>query len=166
MELNYVMAATFSRSNSSLTGATPTGATLTGIDRLGLALSFACALHCLAMPLILMVVPLLGINFFSHSYFDKAFLILTLLVASTSLCWGTRIHRQWRVWAFVIAAIACFAMSGAHLFGPHEGAGGPLDVDHYDLGTSFLFALGGFCLVAAHWVNLKLCKSCHSCESK
>ncbi|AWV99483.1 MerC domain-containing protein [Arcticibacterium luteifluviistationis] len=33
--------------------------------KLGLSLSFLCAIHCLAMPFVLVLLPFLGANFFS-----------------------------------------------------------------------------------------------------
>ena len=111
-------------------------------DRIGMTLSMACAIHCLAMPLLL---PL--IRFFLGGWDHRI---------------GYRYHNSFDCGPYPLMCIlkapeaqgACHACSWALAWTPRR---------------TFAFCiccLGRFSLAIGHWVNLKLCKSCPSCKEE
>ncbi|MBN8548058.1 MAG: MerC domain-containing protein [Deltaproteobacteria bacterium] len=118
------------------------------LDKIGACLSFACAIHCIAMPFIITVLPLLGLGILAHSSFETFMFIITISLATASLCWGTYIHRETRVLLFLAAAILLFYIGGFTTHSEHEAV---------------LVGFGGVCLAVGHFINLRLCKSCRDC---
>lgn len=113
-------------------------------------MSFACALHCLFLPVLITVLPLLGFGYLVSHEFDVVMLAVTLGVASLSLGWGVRIHKNRKVFILLGAAILSFSAAMMHEeLASHAG----------------FFALGGFFLVIGHILNRRLCKSCRDCQS-
>ena len=120
------------------------------LDKVGACLSFACAIHCIAMPFLITLLPLLGLGILAHSSFETFMFITTISLASASLCWGTYVHRETRVLLFVAAAVILFYIGGFSAHSTHEAV---------------YVGFGGLCLAVGHYINLKLCKSCrHCCE--
>jgi hypothetical protein len=120
------------------------------IDTIGAFASFLCAAHCMALPLILTVLPLAGLGIFYDHSFELVVLLITVSLATASLCWGTRIHGDRRVLLFIASAILFFTIS-------HE-------LNHGQWTHAATMFLGGLSLVAGHLINRKLCSSCHECE--
>ncbi len=119
------------------------------VDRLGILASAACAVHCLAMPLLLALLPAMGsIWIIGHSV-EWILAVVAVLMALGSLCWGFSIHRKKRLFLSFLAA-AVFILSGQL-------------VAHGWLETALVVA-GGLGLVGSHLLNRNLCKSCHTCE--
>ena len=67
------------------------------IDQIGVGLSLACAVHCLAAPLLLTALPLLGLSFLADDMTEVVLLSSALVLAAGSLCWGFRRHKSGRV---------------------------------------------------------------------
>lgn len=120
------------------------------MDTVGACLSLACAAHCIAMPLIITILPLLGLGVFAHSEFETVMFTVTISLAIASLCWGTMIHRNFRVLFFIAAALILFYLGGFSI---------------HDQSEAWLVGFGGVCLALGHLMNRRLCKSCtHCCE--
>lgn len=123
---------------------------LSKMDTVGTCLSLACAAHCIAMPFVITVLPLLGLGVLAHSSFETYMFIITISLAAASLCWGTFIHREIRVLLFLAAAIILFCLGGFSLHDSREAT---------------FVAFGGVCLALGHLVNRRLCRSCVHCCS-
>ena len=67
------------------------------IDRLGARISFLCAIHCVVVPFAATVLPLVGFGFLADERVERTVLITSIALASASVCWGIRIHRQRRI---------------------------------------------------------------------
>lgn len=120
------------------------------LDTVGACLSLACAIHCIAMPFVITLLPLLGLGILAHSSFETFMFITTISLASASLCWGTFVHRETRILLFVAAAVMLFYMGGFTAHSKHE---------------ALFVGFGGLCLAIGHFINIRLCKSCrHCCE--
>jgi len=122
--------------------------TLSVVDRVGATVSFACAVHCVAMPFLLSVLPLLGLSVIAHETFERCMLVVALVFAVTSSCWGLRIHRSGKIAALFFIAIALLGFS-------RVCAG----ITH-----GLVLGLGGLTLSAGHFLNHHLCRSCSSCD--
>jgi hypothetical protein len=125
-------------------------------DRLGMTLSMACAIHCLVMPVLIPLLPLLASSFLTGETTESVILTATLLIAAPTLFRGYLKHRKFRVPAIFLLGLLFLALRpGAfHHDHVHEG-----EVWHF-----VLAALAGLSLAIGHWLNLRLCKSCPSCK--
>src|ERR1700757_1608611 len=92
------------------------------LDSLGVLLSGACIVHCLALPLLLALLPFLGGSLLGGHSFHEYLLLAVLPVSLTALGFGWRRHGDGRVlWLggaglFLLA----FATYGYRLFGLPE----------------------------------------------
>ena len=120
------------------------------IDQLGAGLSLICALHCLAVPLLLPLLSFAGMGFFASESVETAFLGTALVLAGGSLCWGFRIHHQ-RHTLLLLGGALLLIVGGR--FSPEETA----EVVCVVLGTGLL--AGG------HLLNRHLCKTCLQCQA-
>lgn len=119
------------------------------LDTLGACLSFACAVHCLAVPFLITLLPLIGLGFMADHAFEAVMLVVAVGLATASLCWGTRVHKKSKVLLFLAAAAILFAV-GFFAFG---------GLHHW-----LFIAFGGTCLAAGHIVNRRLCRTCSHCS--
>lgn len=65
------------------------------LDRLGIWASSLCAVHCLALPILIPLLPLIGASFFAQDWFERTILSLSMIVGFWALLSGFyRYHRQ------------------------------------------------------------------------
>ncbi len=108
-------------------------------DRIAIALSGLCAVHCALTPVLLSVLPFLG----SHAFEDKARLALGTL-GIVAIGFGMWVHRSARALPFLLAALGLFVwLTLSHP--PYEEA---------------LSVLASALLIAAHWTNLRAVRAC------
>ena len=123
------------------------------LDRAGATASFLCAIHCALMPLVVALLPLLGLSFLASEPVEWALLAASATLGSLSLCLGFRKHRKRRV--FMVLAIAIALLLAGRIFHEHHfGAWGPI-----------LMVIGGLSMMGAHLLNHHLCHSCTRCCS-
>ena len=119
------------------------------IDQIGVGLSLACAVHCLAAPLLLTALPLLGLSFVADDMTEVVLLSSALVLAVGSLCWGFQRHKSGRV--FLLLAVAVALIATGRLFAE-------------DRSESLLVVAGAVILAASHALNWHLCRSCLDCQ--
>jgi hypothetical protein len=120
------------------------------MDKLGIWISGGCALHCLLLPLLLPVLPLVASSFFAEAWFERTILSLSLIIGLTALLLGFfKYHRQ----LYPLSALIAGGVIYWHkdLFGE---AYEPITV-----------AVGATLIIAAHVINLKLCRACKACDA-
>ncbi len=122
------------------------------LDKAGATASFLCAIHCALMPLVVTLLPLLGLSFLASEPVEWGLLLLSAALGTLSLCLGFRAHRSRRVFAFLGIAVALLVM-GRIVEMRESGVFGPV-----------LMVCGGLTMVAAHLFNRKLCAACRSCN--
>jgi hypothetical protein len=147
------------------------------LDFFGASASFLCAIHCLAMPLLLTLLPAIGLSFLLNENIEKAFVIGTVALASLNSCWGYRLHKKSRVFIFILIGsalllIATFAMDHQHLHHSHDHHGhdhGPVRPQDNFWGLSMMVC-GAITLAIGHLLNRSFCNKCiahvHSNECK
>ena len=114
-------------------------------DRLGAGLGIACAIHCLAMPLLIGVLPFLGLTWLASDTVESWFAVALIMTALVGVFWGMKRHGSVRVIAtFAVAA----ALVGAGQVFHDEG-----EVGH------ILTVLGSFTIAGGHLLNTHLCKT-------
>lgn len=120
-------------------------------ERLASWLSFACAIHCLVMPLAIGVLPLLGAT--GGAYLgETAELGLTALVvvsALTAMIWGYRRHRDARFVALTALGLTIYLIG--HALG-HASAGSWYAVS--------MAVVGGLTLAGSSFFSARLSHVC------
>ena len=118
-------------------------------DTTGACLSVACAIHCLAMPLLVAVLPLIGLGFLANERAELFLILGAIGLAVGSLAWGVRHHRSWRALLILIVALAFIATARTAVEGTFEVV---------------FYSIGAVLLASAHLVNRHLCKTCPACK--
>lgn len=108
-------------------------------------LGIACAIHCLLMPVLIGVIPLVGLTFLTHGWVEFTILLSAFIISVMSLCWGYRVHGKARTFAILLAAILFFV------------------VGHISDHTVICPIVGGICLAGSQFLNRHLCKTCPKC---
>ena len=120
------------------------------VDTAGAGLSIACAIHCLAMPILVAVLPLIGLGFLATERAELVIITGAIGLAIVSLAWGVRHHRRWRALLLLIVALAFIATARTAVEGAFE---------------VIIYSIGGVLLASAHLMNRHLCKTCPACEN-
>ena len=115
-------------------------------DRLGAALGFLCALHCVAVPLLMGVLPSLGLEFLADGAVDLAIVALATVFAGVAAVLGYRQHGERRVVAGFAGAVALLV--AAQFFGEENIAGRVVSI------------AGGLTLAVTHLINMRLGRRC------
>ena len=119
------------------------------LDRIGIWVSSLCALHCLLLPLLLPIAPLVASSVFAEVWFERMILTFSILVGFAALFVGFhKYHRQ--LYPLYSLALGGLIYWNKDIFG-HE----------YE---PFTIAVGAFLIVAAHFTNMRLCNNCKKCE--
>lgn len=63
-------------------------------DILGISASILCAIHCAILPLLLVSLPVLGVNIIHNAAFEYGMIFLAFLVGSLALLHGFRHHHR------------------------------------------------------------------------
>ena len=119
------------------------------VDNTGACLSFACAIHCMAMPLLVTILPLIGLGFLANERAELFLITGAVVLGIGSLAWGVRLHRSWRALLVLIVALAFITTSRTAVEGTFEVV---------------FYSIGGILLASAHLVNRHLCKTCPACD--
>lgn len=118
--------------------------TLARADRVGFAASLLCAVHCAALPLVLAVLPALGLRVGGWIDFDQAFVVFATLLGATTLTLGWRRHRAFHAWLLLVPGLVLVWVGAFTRLHDHS-------MTHVAVMT-----VGGLLLAAAHLVNLRL----------
>lgn len=121
------------------------------VDTTGACLSFACAIHCLAMPLLIAVLPLIGLSFLVTERAELMLVIGAIGLAIGSVAWGIRHHRNWRAFLILVVALVFILTARTVVEGTFE---------------VIFHSVGGILLASAHLINRHLCKTCPTCEEE
>ena len=97
----------------------PTPGDATGIyemkrlDLVGLVMAGACAVHCLAMPLVLVYLPSLGLHWLTDGKVHYTLLGAGITVGGSTFLPGYRIHRRAWIPAVAVCGLATMAYAAA-----------------------------------------------------
>jgi hypothetical protein len=118
------------------------------LDQAGMLASSLCALHCMAMPIVVGVLPLLGLSFLADEQTEWTLIAVAFLLGLSSLLPGYwRRHRRWEPLA-MFALGAGLIMTVRLLFEESQAV------------ELIGVALGGLCLMTAHALNLRYSRFC------
>lgn len=114
-------------------------------DRFGFAASLLCAIHCAALPVLLALLPSMGIGIWAGEGFEQAFVVFASLLGLFTMVWGYRRHRAVRaLWLLIPGLVVLWA---AVLYPP---------LHHALVPHAVAMTLGGTLVGLAHLANLRL----------
>jgi hypothetical protein len=121
-------------------------------DKMAITLSIACAIHCLAMPLLLLLLPNFVVLQLNNEAYHTAMVLIVLPTSVFALFMGCKQHKRYRLLfiGFVGLILLVLAIS---------------------LGNEFwekvLTLMGSAVIAGGHYWNYRLCQQhtlCHRCE--
>jgi hypothetical protein len=117
------------------------------LDSLGVILSGTCMLHCLALPVLVTLFPIVQGSLLEEQYFHLIMLGLILPTSLIALTVGCRKHKDpvtILLGATGLVTLTITALIGHELFGV--------------LGERIVTTLGGLILASAHIQNYRCCR--------
>jgi hypothetical protein len=120
-------------------------------DKVGITVTSLCAIHCIMLPVLLPVLPLLGLTVNHNHAFERIMLLFTMVLGFVALFIGFhRYHRK--LYPFYSLFLGGFIYWQRDVWG-HE-------YEHAVL------IVGASLVVLAHVMNMRLCSQCDSCETE
>lgn len=117
------------------------------LDSLAIALSGLCLVHCLALPALIVLFPLLGATLIDHESFHQ--LILIAVVPTTAIALGTGYlrHKSNSIALLGLAGVAALVYAAFALHSMHAHAQ-----------ETWVTVGGGLLLALAHTMNFRRCR--------
>ena len=125
------------------------------IDKVAIGLSTVCTVHCLLLPIILVMLPALSTNIFGDEIFHQWLLIAVIPTSLIALTMGCRQHKNLSVMIFGLLGLAILIPTA--FFG-HELLG--------EAGEKIASVLGAAFIALGHIRNSSLCKDCGSTDQQ
>ena len=123
-------------------------------DRVAIALSTICIVHCLAMPFVIALLPVAAFTVGGDGHFHALMLWFVVPTSVLGFGLGFRVHRRADI--VLVGAAAVATLAAAALWG-HSAWDPSLEV-LVNVGASVLLA-------AAHWRNFREVRRLHHHES-
>jgi hypothetical protein len=112
-------------------------------DRVGAMASFLCAIHCALLPVVLTMLPFVGLEFLADHRFERGFVLFACVLALLVLIRGFRRHQVPLPLLLATPGLALLLLGVTY-------AEGYSIILH-----SALVTCGGLLLATAHFVNLR-----------
>jgi hypothetical protein len=120
------------------------------LDMLGFSASFACAVHCAALPVLITVPSALFVGFLANPAVEWTALGLSVVVGLLSLVSSyLRHHRKWNALVLFAAGLAVIWILSS------------LAPDGYE---PIVRPAGALMVALSHLINWRLCTKCRSCS--
>jgi hypothetical protein len=119
----------------------------THFDRVAIGLSLVCAVHCLLLPVALVILPTLAASTFSGERFHQWVLMAVLPTSLLALTMGCRRHRNMSVMAMGLPGLAILTL--AAILG-HDWLS--------ESGEKIASLLGASLIALGHFRNHALCR--------
>ena len=123
-------------------------------DKLAIGLSLACVLHCLALPIMLVLLPSLAALNLDNEAFHLWMVVAVLPSSLYALTMGCKQHKRYQllVWGIVGLALLVLALAlGEERIG--------------EWGEKALTVLGASFVAIGHWFNYRLCGAQNKIDS-
>jgi hypothetical protein len=113
-------------------------------DQSGIIVSIICLIHCLALPVVSIILPALNIAFFNFEQFHQLIFLLVASFGVLAFAVGFRVHKNFKLLLFSVFSIAVIGIATI--------------LEHYidEKIAHALNAFGSLLVIAAHLLNLKL----------
>ena len=137
------------------------------IDKLAISMAVLCAIHCLIVPILIVLVPLINTTFFVHKDFHLWMLIAVFPTTLASILIGCRKHKDRFVLASCFLGLASLVLAfylqqqGIAHCESCAAEGGISEIGS----VAWINTLGGAFLIVAHSRNFYLCRKA-SCSKQ
>lgn len=123
------------------------------LDKAGATASLVCAVHCVALPLAIALLPALGLAWLDNPWIDRSFLVAAVLFAVLAHPKGYVQHKR-----CVPASLALLGIVGIILA---ISVWERVEAHHYAI------AAGGLLVAGSHWLNRHYCHQacCDGCRT-
>ena len=118
------------------------------MDTAAVVLSSVCMLHCLALPIVLTLLPIVNVTLLDESTFHLVMMVGILPLSVIALSVGCRQHKD--SLTLILGGAGLLILTFTAVFG-HDTLGLP--------GERIVTSIGGLVLAAAHIQNYRCCKS-------
>jgi hypothetical protein len=118
------------------------------LDRVAIILSATCMAHCLILPVLITLFPIVQGSLLEEEHFHALFLIFVLPTSVAALFIGCRKHKHLMTAVLGITGLTILTFTA---FWGHDWFG--LD------GERVVTTIGGSILALSHWFNYKHCRS-------
>lgn len=115
------------------------------LDRFGATGSLVCAIHCALLPMLVALLPSLGVAWWMGDGFEAGFVVFVTLFGLAVLAWSYRRHHTMRALGLLVPGL--LALWLAVLYAP---------LHHAVVPHAVVMTLGGTLVGLAHIVNLRL----------
>jgi len=119
-------------------------------DRIAIVLSTVCIVHCLAMPLLVALLPVVAITFGDSAHFHSVMLWLVVPTSVVGFAMGFRVHR--RAGIVLGGGAAVVVLAAAAVWG-HSAWNAAAE--------TVVSVLASLALAAAHWRNFREVRRLH-----
>jgi len=117
------------------------------LDQLGITVSILCAVHCALLPVVMMLLPLIGLGFFANPEIEAGIILLSLMVGLISMSKSWRVHRSFKPAGIILLGFL-FIMTGHCLV-----------MEKFEW---ILLTAGSSLVALAHYINWRYTRSaCH-----
>lgn len=128
--------------------------TSSSLDKTAIGLSMFCAIHCLLLPTMIVLSPVLAATSFGNEAFHQWLLLAVLPISAVALTLGCRKHHNFSILRWGVPGLVIIAVTA--LWG-HELLG--------ETGEKVASIIGALLIVVGHWLNHRLCQQQHCpCE--
>lgn len=119
-------------------------------DQIAIALSAVCIVHCLAVPVVIAVLPIAAVSFGDDQHFHALMLWLVVPTSLLGFGLGFRVHRRANL--VVAGAVGVVIVAAAAIWG-HDAWSENTEVT--------VSVVGSLVLGSAHWLNFRAVRRCH-----
>lgn len=121
-------------------------------DNLGIGASTICLIHCMILPVMLVIFPTVTLAWLADDAMHLPLLAALILPAAIAAITGFLAHKH-----LSTAVIMAFGLGAVTLgtFAHEVGLPHSLEIP--------VMILGSLTLIGAHWTNRKLCETCPTC---
>lgn len=115
------------------------------LDRIGATGSLVCAIHCALLPILIALLPSLGVALWLGDGFERVFVVFVTLFGLSVLMWSYRRHRTLRALSLMLPGLAALWLGV--LYAP---------LHHSLMPHALVMTLGGTLVGLSHLINLRL----------
>jgi hypothetical protein len=119
------------------------------VDRVGATASLLCAVHCMLLPFVLALLPLIGLEFLAGHTFERIFVACAAALAGASILAGYRRHRHPQALFLMVPGIVLLVFGVA------------IDINAHVVIHTASVVTGGILVASAHITNLVLAHRHH-----
>lgn len=130
-------------------------------DRAGLLFSVICCLHCMAIPLLLIFAPSVA-SIFENPLIHSLSILIIVPVGLYAFVKNLKVHSDKRPLIIGVLGMATILIGhfNSYIFGGHHVGHHVHSIGAVEIISSLV---GGFALIGAHLLNIKLCR-CNHCD--